>query len=168
MNGRWKTLINYNHSNDNPLQFIYGPFLGNLPFVPECLSSQVSCQHFLFYFIYSFILTNVFQWLNLIFIFYLIQKYQKLVLQTPIQMYFCQNLWFKVKLFNDGFVLFLFFYFFIFNFTSHNWWTGAVWITCGLLWCFISLKIMYKNVCVCMCVNLTVKWEPCENQLMCY
>ncbi len=26
-----------------------------------------------------------------------------------------------------------------FFFTRHNWWTGVVWITCGLLWCFYQL-----------------------------
>ncbi len=124
MNRRWNTSIYYNRPNDNPLQFIYGSFLGNLPFVPECFSSHVNGQHFFILFILKF-LTIVFQWLNLILNYYPNQKYQKLVLQTPIQMYFGQNLWFNVKLFNDGFV-----FFFVLFFTSQDIINGLE--SCGL------------------------------------
>ncbi len=43
----------------------------------------------------------------------------------------------KLKHLNDGFVSYKYAVFFALQ--DINWWTGVVWITCGLLWCFYQL-----------------------------
>ncbi len=49
--------------------------------------------------------------------------------------YFGQKQGLKLKQYNDGFLTNMQ----LFTSQDVNWWTGVVWITCGLLWCFYQL-----------------------------
>ncbi len=41
-----------------------------------------------------------------------------------------------------------------------NWWTGVVWITCGLLWCLILLiEWLISKICICGKAETTLCWD---------
>ncbi len=53
-------------------------------------------------------------------------------------LYFVQKWRFKVKT-SYWYICFIQIHIFSLQHMTFNWWTGVVWITCGLLWCFYQL-----------------------------